>query len=377
MKNIIYCYISLLFFLLACGSQANLEEASTTSIVSNQVTLNETQQINSGITLGKLEQRVLSQRLKVNGKVELPPQSVVSVSVPLGGYLKSTKLIPGMAVRKGEVLGRLEDVQYISLQEDYLNMKEKLRYTEKEFFRQKVLNESKANSDKVFEQTEMLYHSQKIALKSLAEKLSLLNIDPNTLSEKGLSRGVTLYSPIDGYVSEVNVNRGKYVNPDDVLFELIDLNDLHLAIKVFEKDIDKIFLGQKILAYTNAQPNKTYEVEVRLMGKDIGADGSIEVYCHLINPDRNLFPGMYMNGEVEVRGAQVYSLPEEAVVSYEGKNHIFITKSSSEFEIRTIETGSKENKFIEVMGAETLLNEDIVVKGAYAVLMKMKNVSDD
>lgn len=377
MKNIIYCYISLLFFLLACGSQANLEEASTTSIVSNQVTLNETQQINSGITLGKLEQRVLSQRLKVNGKVELPPQSVVSVSVPLGGYLKSTKLIPGMAVRKGEVLGRLEDVQYISLQEDYLNMKEKLRYTEKEFFRQKVLNESKANSDKVFEQTEMLYHSQKIALKSLAEKLSLLNIDPNTLSEKGLSRGVTLYSPIDGYVSEVNVNRGKYVNPDDVLFELIDLNDLHLAIKVFEKDIDKIFLGQKILAYTNAQPNKTYEAEVRLMGKDIGADGSIEVYCHLINPDRNLFPGMYMNGEVEVRGAQVYSLPEEAVVSYEGKNHIFITKSSSEFEIRTIETGSKENKFIEVMGAETLLNEDIVVKGAYAVLMKMKNVSDD
>lgn len=377
MKNIIYCYISLLFFLLACGSQANLEEASTTSIVSNQVTLNETQQINSGITLGKLEQRVLSQRLKVNGKVELPPQSVVSVSVPLGGYLKSTKLIPGMAVRKGEVLGRLEDVQYISLQEDYLNMKEKLRYTEKEFFRQKVLNESKANSDKVFEQTEMLYHSQKIALKSLAEKLSLLNIDPNTLSEKGLSRGVTLYSPIDGYVSEVNVNRGKYVNPDDVLFELIDLNDLHLAIKVFEKDIDKIFLGQKILAYTNAQPNKTYEAEVRLMGKDIGADGSIEVYCHLINPDRNLFPGMYMNGEVEVRGAQVYSLPEEAVVSYEGKNHIFITKGSSEFEIRTIETGSKENKFIEVMGAETLLNEDIVVKGAYAVLMKMKNVSDD
>lgn len=377
MKNIIYCYISLLFFLLACGSQANLEEASTTSIVSNQVTLNETQQINSGITLGKLEQRVLSQRLKVNGKVELPPQSVVSVSVPLGGYLKSTKLIPGMAVRKGEVLGRLQDVQYISLQEDYLNMKEKLRYTEKEFFRQKVLNESKANSDKVFEQTEMLYHSQKIALKSLAEKLSLLNIDPNTLSEKGLSRGVTLYSPIDGYVSEVNVNRGKYVNPDDVLFELIDLNDLHLAIKVFEKDIDKIFLGQKILAYTNAQPNKTYEAEVRLMGKDIGADGSIEVYCHLINPDRNLFPGMYMNGEVEVRGAQVYSLPEEAVVSYEGKNHIFITKSSSEFEIRTIETGSKENKFIEVMGAETLLNEDIVVKGAYAVLMKMKNVSDD
>lgn len=377
MKNIIYCYISLLFFLLACGSQANLEEASTTSIVSNRVTLNETQQINSGITLGKLEQRVLSQRLKVNGKVELPPQSVVSVSVPLGGYLKSTKLIPGMAVRKGEVLGRLEDVQYISLQEDYLNMKEKLRYTEKEFFRQKVLNESKANSDKVFEQTEMLYHSQKIALKSLAEKLSLLNIDPNTLSEKGLSKGVTLYSPIDGYVSEVNVNRGKYVNPDDVLFELIDLNDLHLAIKVFEKDIDKIFLGQKILAYTNAQPNKTYEVEVRLMGKDIGADGSIEVYCHLINPDRNLFPGMYMNGEVEVRGAQVYSLPEEAVVSYEGKNHIFITKGSSEFEIRTIETGSKENKFIEVMGAETLLNEDIVVKGAYAVLMKMKNVSDD
>lgn len=376
MKNIL-SYISLSIFLLACANQSNNGELTSIPTAENRVGLNDTQQINSGIELGKVEQQNLSQRLKVNGKIELPPQNIISISVPLGGYLKFTKLIPGMAVRKGEVIGKMEDIQYISLQEDFLNMKEKLRFTEKEFQRQKRLNESKASSDKVLEQTEMLFQSQKIALKSLAQKLLLLNIDPSTLSERDLSSGVTLYSPINGYVSKVNVNTGKYVNPSDVLFELIDLNDLHLSIKVFEKDIDKLFVGQMISTHNNAQPNKTYESQVILIGKDLGADGSIEVHCHFLKPDKNLFPGMYMNGEIEVKNALVYSLPEEAVLSYEGKNHVFIAKGSSEFEIRTVEIGSKENKLIEIVNPESLINEDVVIKGAYALLMKMKNVSDD
>src|SRR5690606_6561065 len=108
-------------------------------------------------------------------------------------------------------------------------------------------------------------------------------------------------------VSKVNVNIGRYVDPADVLFELIDLDDLHLSIKVFEKDLDKIFIGQKILTFNNVQPDKVYEAEVILIGKDLEGDGSVGVHCHFEQADESLVPGMYMNGEIEVHSAKVYA----------------------------------------------------------------------
>ena len=55
-------------------------------------------------------------------------------------------------------------------------------------------------------------------------------------------------------MSDVKVNIGKYVNPSDVLFELINPLDIHLALSIFEKDFDKLFIGQKLQAYTNNNP---------------------------------------------------------------------------------------------------------------------------
>lgn len=377
MKNINF-YFSLLILLSSCAGQVNTEETIPLPIgENNTISLNDVQRENAGIEIGKVEQRNISHVIKVNGKIELPPQNIVSISIPLGGYLRSTKLLPGMAIRKGETIATLEDIQYIQLQEDYLNTKENLNFSENEYHRQKELNQSKASSDKVVEQAELTFKNNKIALKSLSEKLLLLNIQPSSLSENHLNKGITLYSPLTGYVSKVNVNVGKYIDPADVMFELIDLKDLHLSIKVFEKDLDKIFIGQKILTFNNAQPDKKYESKVILIGKDIDADGSVEVHCHFEKVDESLFPGMYMNGEIEVQSASVYSLPEEAVLSYEGKNFIFFAKGENRFEMKAITTGNKENKFVEVLNSEELIGQNIVVKGAYALLMKMKNISDE
>lgn len=372
----LFLYTSTVLFLLGCGENSNTEKNTASIPVGNTTTLTTIQQENAGISLGRMELKTISNVLKVNGKVELPPQGIVSISAPLGGYVKSTKLLPGMAVHKGQAIATLEDVQYIQLQQDYLSMKEKLRFSEKEFQRQKELNLSKASSDKTLEQIELEFQSQKIALKSLSEKLLLLNIQPSSLSENQLTRGITIYSPINGYVSKADVNIGKYVQASDVLFELIDLSDLHLTIKVFEKDIDKLFIGQKIFTFNNAQPNKIYESKVFLIAQDIALDGSVEVHCHFTNPDKNLFPGMYMNGELEVKSNEVYSLPEEAVINYETKNYVFIAINDNQFELKEITIGEKEHQFIEIINAEELKDKNIVIKGAYAILMKMMNIED-
>jgi len=387
MKNILQTYTNIisrymtkfilaictLAIVISCGSKNEAPASADSTHLENSVTLSAAQLKNAGIVLGKIEQRSISSVLKVNGRVDVPPQNMISVSVPMGGYLKYTKLLPGMHLRKGEVIAVMEDQQYIQLQQDYLTAKARLNFTTNEYQRQKELNQSKASSDKVFQQTEADYMTEKINVKSLAERLELIGINPDKLDENTISKSINLYSPIDGYVSKVNVNIGKFTQPSEVLFELINPADIHLALTIFEKDLGKLSIGQKLIAYTNSLPDIKHECEIILIGKNLSTERSTEVHSHFEDYDKSLVPGMYMNAEIEIKNNNVYALPEEAIVRFQNNQYIFLAETETIFTIHEVKTGDSEKGFIEIVSGDGLVGKNVVVKGAYNLLMAMKN----
>jgi cobalt-zinc-cadmium efflux system membrane fusion protein len=358
---------------ISCGSKDETPASADSTHVENSVMLSAAQLKNSGIVIGKIEQKSISSVLKVNGRIDVPPQNIISVSVPMGGYLKYTKLLPGMHLSKGEVIAIMEDQQYIQLQQDFLTAKARLIFTANEYNRQKELNQSKASSDKVFQQTEVDYTTEKINVKSLAERLKLIGINPDKLDENTISKSINIYSPIDGYVSKVNVNIGKFTQPSEVLFELINPTDIHLALTIFEKDLSKLSIGQKLFAYTNSQPDKKYECEIILIGKNLSTERSTEVHSHFEDYDKSLIPGMYMNAEIEIQNNTVYALPEEAIVRFENNQYVFLAETDTRFTIQEIKTGDVEKGFVEIISGVGLTDKKIVIKGAYNLLMAMKN----
>lgn len=364
--------------LMSCGSETKTENTATVAPEETTVQLTDAQLKNISLTTGKLEIKSISSILKVNGTIDVPPQNLVSISVPLGGFLKSTKLLPGMHLLKGEVIAIMEDQQYIQLQQDYLTTAVNLKYTEADFNRQKDLNQSKATSDKAFQQAEADYTNQKITLKSLNEKLKLIGINPEKLNENTISRSISITSPIDGYVSKVNVNIGKYVNSTDVLFELVNPQDIHLGLTVFEKDLDKLFIGQKVFAYTNNNPGKKYPCEIILIGKDLSDERSVEVHCHFEKYDKSLIPGMFMNAEVEVEPHNAFVIPNDGLVRFEGKEYVFTQLENKKYEMQEVDTKNTENGFTQISFADStdIRGKIFVTKGAYTLLMKMKNTEE-
>ncbi len=375
MKNYILSIVVCLI-LISCGDtkQAETETASNETTVA----LTDAQVKNAGISVATIEKQAIARLLKVNGVIDVPPQNMVSISAPLGGYLKYTKLLPGMHINKGESIAVMEDPQYISLQQEYLTAKAKLSYLQNEYSRQETLNKSAAASDKVFQEATMNYSSQKVLVKSLSEKLLLIGISPDNLNENTISRSIAIHSPIDGYVSKVNVNIGKYASPTDVLFELVNPQDIHLALDIFEKDIDNLQIGQKLLAYTNSQPDKKYPCEIILIGKDISETRSVEVHCHFDAYDKTLIPGMYMNAEIEVSSQNDFVIADESIVTFEGKHYIFYEKSKNNFEMIEVETGNSENGKTQITFKSNFSPEQkqFVIKGAYSILMKSKNTEE-
>ena len=213
----------------------------------------------------------------------------------------------------------------------------------------------------------------------LNERLRLIGINPASLSAGSISRSINIYSPISGYVSKVNVNIGKYVNPSDVLFEIINPNNIHLALNVFEKDVNKLRIGQKALAYSNSNPIKKYNCKIILINQDLTTDRSVKVHCHFENYDKDLVPGMFMNAEIEQNNYQAYVLPEEAIVNYEKQNYVFVEKTNNNFEMIPIETGAMQNGKVEIKPGTNndLVKNTFVTEGAYTLLMKMKNTEEE
>ncbi len=376
------------FYTISCNSKKETSEHNSEheELPPNIVEMNDTQYKSAGIELGTIEHKELSSELKVNGLVNVSPQNLVSVSAIMGGYIKSTKLVQGSPVSKGQVLAVIENAEFIDLQQNYLESKSKLEYAEIEYNRQKDLYNENVNSAKTYQLALSEYKSLQSTVYALEQKLKLIGIDAKKLQVENISSTIAVFSPINGYVKTVNVNVGKYVNPTDVIVEIVNTQNLTLELTIFEKDIDKVIKGQKINFNIPNKSDKMMSAVIYQVGKSINEDKTIKVYATVEKDNKTLLPGMYVNATIATTTDSVAALPMDAVISFDDKNYIFVyseRKKEGEkfvtlFEIIEVKKGLTNNGFTEVILPQDFnINvRKIVIKGAYNLLSAMKNAGD-
>lgn len=364
---------SIILFLIvftACKDQpAATKEASEKLVSSVEIQLSAAQIKTGGIETDLVKIAAINTTVTLNGVIDVPPQNMVSITCPLGGYIKSINLLPGQEISKGEVLITMEDPAYIKLQEDYLVGKSNIQYLEKENERQRTLAATEAASQKSFQQVTAQYQAQLIGLMALKEKLALIGIDAEKLSSNNISRMIGIRSPIHGFISKVPVNKGRYVSPTEIMAELVDPGDIHASLTVFEKDISLLKANQSVRIKLITNPEIEYPAEVLLVSRNIDESRSGLVHCHFHKYFRELVPGMAVSALVETGEHVMPLVPEEAIVSANGKHYVFVEGESNAYKLTEIIAGEKEN------GMVALTNNNIdwkgkrvVTKGSFRVL---------
>ncbi len=374
-----YLYISLFFLSSQFGCSTKLSEKQNveTGVDEDVVTLTDAQLKNAEIEEMEISDQQISVMLKMNGKIDVPPQNLISISAPLGGYLKKTDLVAGMKVSKGQVLAVLENPQFIQLQQDYLTAKSKYNFANLDYIRQRDLNQAQASSDKVMQAAQSEMNNQQILMNTIAQQLRMVHINPDQISSSNIINSVAIYSPISGYVSKVNVNIGKYLSPTDVLFELINPSNIHLNIKVLEKDLEKLKIGQDLEAYSNLDPKTKYPARIQLKGSVLDENGLADVQCQFINSNMNLVPGTYMNVDIASQTAFSKALPEESIVDFKGQNYVFVNESKNTYRMVPITIGESDRGFVKVLNDQDFQKKKVVSKNAYTLLMKLKNTEEE
>lgn len=209
----------MLVLLAACSSNnesRQMEETLTTVVTADEV-VPDTVQVDAVTSATSKPNQV-----SFNGTMVIPPQRMATVSLTMGGVVKSTSLLPGESVGKGTVLATLENPEFIALQQTYLDSHAQTEYLEAEYRRQKALSAEQAASQKKFQQSKADYLSMKSRMEAAAAQLELLGVSPSTLLDGGIRPYLQVKAPIAGYVADVEMNVGKYMNAGDALCEIVD-----------------------------------------------------------------------------------------------------------------------------------------------------------
>lgn len=364
---------------IACSNTKAEEQDKEAETITDVVTLSAEQIKNAKLTLGNFDQTTISDEVKANGMVDVPPMNMASVSIPISGYVKSTNILPGSAIRKGGVLATIYSMDYIQLQQDYLQAVSKLKYLELELDRQNTLSKEDVGAKKKLQQADSEVSSIKALTKALELKLEMIGCSVEKLKKGQILSVINITSPIDGYVKIANLSIGKNVAPTDVLFEIVGDAHKHIELKVFENDINKIKVGQKIMVENPKFSEKNMTATVFLVGKNVEADTkTINIHGHIDDEamENKLTVGQYVNTKILTGKRIVNTLPESAVVLHGNGGFIFIKTKESTFQQIPVKIGITERGNIEVIPEKNIGNQQLVKQGA-SILQAMLTGSEE
>ena len=369
MKKIIYT-IAIATLLFSCKDAKKVE---ATPKDEGLIIVTKTQFQSGAMEIASPVEQDFDVVIKTSGTIDVPPENRAKVTSFMSGYVKTTKLLVGDKVVKGQPIVTLESADYLDVQKDYLEVAEQINYLKSEYERQKTLFNEKITSQKNYLKAESEFRRAKGMYQSLRAKLVLLNINPSNVEKGNLTSRITILAPISGDITVVNATIGMLISPSDVIVEIVNNNELHLELSVFEKDILKVKMNQKIKFTVPEASKEVFEGEVHLVGKSIEAkDRTINVHGHLDDAiKQKLLTGMFVEAAIVVDSKKGLAVPAEAIITENQQNFVLLLdneKKGYSFKKVPVSLGDKLENFVEILPNTIInVNSKILIKGVFDV----------
>ena len=239
--------------------------------------------------------------VRVTGTLALDPQNRAEVSPIASGVVRCITTREGIRVRRGQVVAYIENTQIVELQRQYLTAVNELSAAKTELARQQALMKQDAGVLKTLQQAESAYAIANAQVVGIGRQLSQLGVNPSSISAGKLTTLIPVTSPISGIVGKVKISMGSFVDISTSLMTVVNNVNLHCDLKVFEKDLPKVRIGQMVnLTLTNA-PEVTFRAKIYDINSAFDNDSkSVTVHARIIDhPSTKLLPDMFINGVIE------------------------------------------------------------------------------
>ena len=339
-----------------------------------QIMITPKQFLDEKMMLGMLQKEMIAETVSANGYVEVPPGSIASVSAYQSGYVIDLNLLPGQSVKKGERLFSIESPELITIQQQYLETSEALKYLKSVLEREKTLDQEKISAKKTFEKAENEYKIMWSRHEALKKQLALIHL-PLTLLDSGtISSSIPILASISGFISAVNIHLGDFINEAEVAIEIINTSHIHLELQVFERDASRIKKGQELIFSLAQTPDIWYPADVHLVSKTIsGSERTVKVHADVADDlAGRLIPGMFVKSKIDIDAKEAMCLPESALLTEVNKTSVLVKMGGNtgnyHFELIQVSTGIQEKGRVEILNYKDLQNKEILISGGFSLI---------
>lgn len=385
--------IKIIIFAIAlsgCGGkkEATVEqkEIKTQSAEPATVFLTDEQVKAAGVVIGTIEMKNLTTSIRVNGTLAVPNQNKALITSVAGGILRTLQIQPGDFVKKGQVVGTIANTELSGIQQQLISVNAQIRFAEQEQKRQEELVAGNAAPLKNLQKVQAELNGLKAQRSALQKHLSALGVPVSG----DISSTLSIMAPISGTISEISAKIGSNIDANAAIAQITNNSDLHLDLFVYEKDLPKVAPGQTIHFTLTNNPGKEYDAKIYSIGTAfVNETKAVPVHARVINEKTGLIEGMSVTASISL-GQNVYpAVPDEAIVSNDGKDYIFIVsdKKTSEakdgnkgelFERIQIVKGASDVGYTQIQPIVTLPNDTkVAVKGAFFLMAKMTNTGGE
>lgn len=311
----------------------------------NFITLNKRQQILAGIEIDTVKYKTIIPASTILGTVAIDEEQVATISSRVKGridklYIKTS----GEYIRKGNPV--------------YSIYSEQLFADEKEFLALSAKKKQESNSNK-FLNDMLIAAKNKLLLWGLSEK-KISEIDKS----KTASPQITFYSKEEGYVTEVPVKEGMYVEEGTTLIKISGLKQVWIEAQVYSNE--KMNDNNSFKIYSATSPDEIYNGSLVFINPSIEEGRKIQLLRIRVDNTKNkLIPGMMVYVNPKKNTQPTLSVPKSAVLLEKMKT-VWIMTDENTFEQRMVKTGTENKYFVEILSG-IKEGEIIVTSGAYLI----------
>jgi Cu(I)/Ag(I) efflux system membrane fusion protein len=281
--------------------------------------------------------RPLQKIIRTVGRIEYDERKMATINTKYEGWIEKLRVnATGSYVKKGEPLAEIYSPELLATQREYLNALKWKNSTKKES-----------------ELGTLLIKDAETILEGARQRLRLWDITEEQIKkveETGQPiKTLTLYSPVNGYVTQKMAVQGMKVMPGEKLFDIVDLSSVWVLADIYEYELPVIKLGAQAAISLSYFPGKEFLSKIDYIYPTLaGETRTAKIRFTLPNPGGQLKPQMFTNVTLKINLGTRLVVPEDAVIDTGMRQIVYVDKGDGNFEPREVSVGLKTDQMVEV-----------------------------
>lgn len=352
------------------GAEVNVEEGL--------VTLSDAARASLGVETGEVALRPLQQTVLAYATVLLDWQQHRFITTPIAGRIAKLYVKPGETVATGQKLAEIDSMELANLQLQLLDAQAVAELSARTQARLQTLAREQVIAGRELAEAEAAHSQNVMAVEIAKSKLRRLRLTDeqieSILLEREPIRTLAILSPIAGVAIHTDLALGKFVEPTEHLFEVMDLSSVSVRIDVLEQDLGKVKAGQTVELSVTGLPNELFKGVIKTEEAFIDSETHLG-RAWLVLPNSKdtgleLLPGMYGQATVAISSPDPkLTVPASAVLNNGTEWFVLVeeaaTTRASEYRKRNVAVGLTAGGLSEITAGDVYPGDRVVTTGGH------------